>query len=240
MGLLDRFRRPQGNEGTIAGEPQPGKPGLWHVRVPHDPANSAPIHSEQTEFRGPAIRHAYRMAKGFQSERCPRCQGGLKQKYVRLIYLASRGQFRQNVSPCAYLCEGCSVAVIDESLPQLAELADRQNFEYVFPLAVVAEKEVPPPSQIHEFALKSYEGHEPAYVLNEDEEIENVAYEDEMGDLHQNGDDDDYLCPHCVAEYEQLFAAGWSGPAMKSNERQKQRNKRKQQKASRRANRRRH
>lgn len=194
---------------------------------------------EQAEFHGPAILHAYRMPKGLQSECCPRCQGELVQKVVNLIYSASHGQFRQNVSPCAYLCEGCSVAVIDESIPRLA--AEKQNFEYLIPLAAIAANEsAPEPSQLHEVLFRTYEGHDPAYVLNEDEQIENVVYEDELGDIQPSEDDDDF-CPHCVADnIEQFLAAGWNDPATtKSNDRQKQRNKRKQQKASRRANRRR-
>lgn len=123
---------------------------------------------------GNRLKHVYRTARGFRCEECPKCQRPLTNFYVGLVY-GSRHQLRQHMSPCAHICDQCSVVVLDEKWPRLS--AQRSGYSYTVPVGVFSLRGPPPPVDKLEF-FETYEGHDVLHILDEDGFLEDIAYKD--------------------------------------------------------------
>jgi hypothetical protein len=189
----------------------------WYIRASDERIASVPglRFNESAIWRGEPIVHVYRRERDGSIEQCPRCGGKLEHKYVGLVY-ASTGQLRQSASPCAFICHACRLAVIDKQLPE--RTAHEQGYDYLFPVGMYRlDQPVPPLEDLRIF--ETYEGHEPMFLLDEDEKMEDVLYADQVGPLDRIG--------------------GWLDPPSPSVSKVRKRRKQKLQKQARKRNRRR-
>lgn len=123
-------------------------------------------------WSGKRIIHVYRSDKGFELDECPRCEAKIGPMYIGLIY-ASDDQLRQHMSPCAYICNDCETAVLDESLPR--QFSSEGGYSYKAPISIYSLENEPPKSyEMNVF--ETYEGNEKLLLFSEDGFIEDVLY----------------------------------------------------------------
>jgi hypothetical protein len=124
---------------------------------------------------GAALLHVYRKQRGYAVDVCPKCHEQLINYYVGLIYGSQHG-LRQNMSPCAFVCDPCDVVVLDEHLPK--NVARMYGHQYTVPVGIYSlRRSAPPPDELDFF--RSYEGREVIHLLDEDGFLENVIYKEE-------------------------------------------------------------
>ena len=124
---------------------------------------------------GAALLHVYRKQRGYAVDVCPKCHEQLINYYVGLIYGSQHG-LRQNMSPCAFICDPCDVVVLDEHLPK--NVARMYGHQYTVPVGIYSlRRSAPPPDELDFF--RSYEGREVIHLLDEDGFLENVIYKEE-------------------------------------------------------------
>lgn len=223
MGILDWIRNPSRRKRVPVlptQNPEQMKvsgttPEGWYYTAREVGEGESRLSLEESVWKGDEIQHAYRSSQGCSKQRCPKCKGPIEQKYVGLIYV-SPGELRRNISPCAFICENCSAAVIDESFPR--QTAKEQGYEYCFPLAIYSPtKPAPRPSKLKPF--ETYEGHTPVFIVDEHENMQDVIYQE------------DY------ERYDDASDGMFSAPSLTSKSRERARKKRKLQKVARRKSR---
>ena len=100
------------------------------------------------------ISSVYRIDCGFDEGFCPECDKEIKQYQVTLLYASDSG-IRRALSPCAWICRDCRVALIDEEKASFASSIVGEH-EFFHPLGLLT------PEQFFDEAEEDIEKHDPS------------------------------------------------------------------------------
>ena len=81
------------------------------------------------------IDGVYRVDCGYRAGWCPECNTEIKQYQVTLLYASDAG-VRRSLSPCAWICQECRVALVDEDIAKVGGVN-----EFLYPLGLLTPDE---------------------------------------------------------------------------------------------------